>query len=466
MTLFKPPIGSTSITNATTLGGKTESQLSVANSALLNNKSEDNLNVAVATYASNSNTFASHAVDYFTLSTGTSSDTFQVGNATSGPLLKNSSGALLVRDPTDSAAADLTASAINGGIITGTILKAPSYEGNSVDGNTIDLISSHEGTTTSEFSVVTNALTSNNFGRTTLLVSSNDLSYNTYQLYDFISAKDSTAYQSLSSPSGNVTITSNPTVKAQITVNNDGNDNIVWHAGNDGSGSTLDADLLDGNEGSYFATIGGTPSTSFKIDKGASDEVTLTTGRFSGNRLLLKSNSQVLSTSTADTGAAYLMSSGTESSVAAESSGTYNLATLYSSSDLIYMQLAYGDLYSYTNTAMIDIANTKTYIELIAPNSHSIVLNSPSGSASTIKVDNNLVWHAGNDGSGSGLDADLLDGNDSSYFASAEYAVKYYGSLASAPATYKPGDEYYDTSLPALRKYISYDVGWKTVNTT
>jgi len=31
-------------------------------------------------------------------------------------------------------------------------------------------------------------------------------------------------------------------------------DNIVWHAGNDGSGSGLDADLLDGQQGSYYET--------------------------------------------------------------------------------------------------------------------------------------------------------------------------------------------------------------------
>ena len=31
------------------------------------------------------------------------------------------------------------------------------------------------------------------------------------------------------------------------------NGNAIWHAGNDGAGSTLDADLLDGQQGSYYA---------------------------------------------------------------------------------------------------------------------------------------------------------------------------------------------------------------------
>jgi len=34
-------------------------------------------------------------------------------------------------------------------------------------------------------------------------------------------------------------------------------------------------------------------------------------------------------------------------------------------------------------------------------------------------IEGNIVWHAGNDGSGSGLDADLLDGKDSSFFTNA-----------------------------------------------
>lgn len=36
-----------------------------------------------------------------------------------------------------------------------------------------------------------------------------------------------------------------------------------------------------------------------------------------------------------------------------------------------------------------------------------------------IRVNNNKIWHEGNDGSGSGLDADLLDGQNGSYYTSA-----------------------------------------------
>ncbi|MCW4012757.1 MAG: hypothetical protein NWF07_07165, partial [Candidatus Bathyarchaeota archaeon] len=40
-----------------------------------------------------------------------------------------------------------------------------------------------------------------------------------------------------------------------------------------------------------------------------------------------------------------------------------------------------------------------------------------------IRIDDNKVWHAGNDGSGSGLDADTLDGNHGSYYQPASTAV-------------------------------------------
>jgi hypothetical protein len=41
------------------------------------------------------------------------------------------------------------------------------------------------------------------------------------------------------------------------------NGNPVWHAGNDGAGSGLDADTLDGQHGSYYYSPANPPSTSF-----------------------------------------------------------------------------------------------------------------------------------------------------------------------------------------------------------
>ena len=43
----------------------------------------------------------------------------------------------------------------------------------------------------------------------------------------------------------------------------------------------------------------------------------------------------------------------------------------------------------------------------------------------------NIIWHKGNDGSGSGLDADLLDGHDSGYFATASALTTLAGTVSA-----------------------------------
>ncbi|HSF18162.1 MAG TPA: hypothetical protein VLK65_21690 [Vicinamibacteria bacterium] len=65
------------------------------------------------------------------------------------------------------------------------------------------------------------------------------------------------------------------------------------------------------------------------------------------------------------------------------------------------------------------------------------VQNSGAG-AMTLQVDGNKAFHAGNDGSGSGLDADLLDGSDSSAFAIASH--NHTGTYAPASHTHSGAD--------------------------
>lgn len=51
-----------------------------------------------------------------------------------------------------------------------------------------------------------------------------------------------------------------------------------------------------------------------------------------------------------------------------------------------------------------------------------------------IRFKNNIIWHAGNDGSGSGLDADLLDGKQASAFANVTHTHNYAGSTSAGGA--------------------------------
>lgn len=53
-----------------------------------------------------------------------------------------------------------------------------------------------------------------------------------------------------------------------------------------------------------------------------------------------------------------------------------------------------------------------------------------------LTFDSNTIWHAGNDGTGSGLDADLLDGLDSSSFANAAFANTDYTTISATAGVY------------------------------
>ena len=58
---------------------------------------------------------------------------------------------------------------------------------------------------------------------------------------------------------------------------------------------------------------------------------------------------------------------------------------------------------------------------IISPDSSSNTTGLTLNKAGDLKWRDNKVWHAGNDGSGSGLDADTLDGNHASAFATSDH---------------------------------------------
>lgn len=61
----------------------------------------------------------------------------------------------------------------------------------------------------------------------------------------------------------------------------------------------------------------------------------------------------------------------------------------------------------------------------LASHSHSYLPLSGGNLTGALTINSNTVWHAGNDGAGSGLDADSLDGNDASAFALASHSHSY-----------------------------------------
>lgn len=142
----------------------------------------------------------------------------------------------------------------------------------------------------------------------------------------------------------------------------------LWHAGNDGAGSGCDADLLDGQEGSYYvnipARLGYTPANK------AGDTFTGPIGRDAAYYLDFQSGNPLINFDAAD-----------------------------------YM------IYDRAGNALTVFIGSAA--RMILRGSGNLDLGASGGN---LMFNGNFVWHAGNDGAGSGLDADLLDGQDSSYF--------------------------------------------------
>ena len=142
--------------------------------------------------------------------------------------------------------------------------------------------------------------------------------------------------------------------------------NLVWHAGNDGSGSGLDADMVDGIQAerivygkNLYATLDG------RIDL---DTITKT-----GH---------------------YWVGSG---------------ASNYPVNGAV-MHMNYDNGTQYGAQLIVGQAGTETYFR---------------GKSSGVWSSWTKIWHEGNDGSGSGLDADLLDGQHGSYYSPTTHTHNY-----------------------------------------
>ncbi len=149
---------------------------------------------------------------------------------------------------------------------------------------------------------------------------------------------------------------------------------VFWGPNNDGAGSGLDADLLDGQDGSYYSNI---------TQRLGYVPLPVTGGTMTG-KLTLESAVPWIAMSETDTGKQWhVITDGSSFSVREDTSSG---------------------------------ANTRL---LIQPGSLRLTLDS------TLQWGGSTVWHAGNDGAGSGLDADLLDGQDSGYYSNIPQRLGY-----------------------------------------
>jgi len=191
----------------------------------------------------------------------------------------------------------------------------------------------------------------------------------------------------------------------------------LWDSDNDGSGSGLDADLLDGQQGSYYASA-----------SSLSGYLPLTGGTVSGT-----------------TSFSYLQNTaGSKLEVMGGADANQNGIYMWDSTDSnwgIYMAQAGANRSLSGGTACNSLDGralhhirfrtygSDSYRGWIFENESEaakVSITSDTGkiySTGDHYVGSNVVWHAGNDGSGSGLDADLLDGQQGSYYQPASTAI-------------------------------------------
>jgi hypothetical protein len=196
---------------------------------------------------------------------------------------------------------------------------------------------------------------------------------------------------------------------------------VVWNAGNDGAGSGLDADLLDGQHGSYYAVA--SSLNSYLPLAGGTMTGTITGGRTAGTDVVEFAN--------ADNYASMR--------VIRNNAASANRDGMY---------IGYGN----SNSGATRIYGAGS------TSAHAYI----DGSGNWYRSDGNIYWHAGNDGAGSGLDADVLDGvswgNVNVNITTSGYVFSNGESLGTS---LRSGGIYGNLGLYVASTYnMQFDLGW------
>lgn len=168
--------------------------------------------------------------------------------------------------------------------------------------------------------------------------------------------------------------------------------NTVWHAGYQGTGSGLDADLLDGLHAGDFLRSNAIAVNSDKLDGlHAADFLRVDGKAVDSDKLDGESSAAFVKTAGDQVSGNLIFTSNTAGITWNGTGGSVNFTagrlTFNADSDFIWRA---------GNTSLMTLTD--------------------SDAKSGLKFRGNTVWHSGNQGSGSGLDSDTLDGNQASDF--------------------------------------------------
>jgi len=252
--------------------------------------------------------------------------------------------------------------------------------------------------------------------------------------------------------------TADATTNTALYVRHSSNFGEVWHSRNDGTGSGLDADLLDGQHGSYYATAdhghtgldrsswdgikSSTSSGYIEFGPANTSHAHIYTDRpnFYFNKELLVNNNTVWNEGNdgagsgldADTldgiqAASFLRSDANDTSsgvltLSRASSDGINLK-IYNTTNASSATIEFSDNNGQAQKGRLEYHHADGSSNSAGNSFHfdstesstAVIIDQTSGN-SGFYVGTNEVWHTGNDGSGSGLDADKLDGIQASSF--------------------------------------------------
>ena len=200
-----------------------------------------------------------------------------------------------------------------------------------------------------------------------------------------------------------------------------------WHAGNDGSGSGLDADTLDGVEGSGYARAGSTTDDYVWVRRDSTSPALYVTNQSTGAILDLRSgagNGSTVAIVNNDGSSTWNGRISADSGITSYvNSNTPNTTTgpLFGRNSTQYITLHGGSSGNYLHSYSTDASPLGFYITVKTDSTeYSWTFEDSDGSFTSpgaiYAESGNEVWHAGNDGSGSGLDADTLDSYEASEF--------------------------------------------------
>ena len=237
------------------------------------------------------------------------------------------------------------------------------------DANNRIITSDGDGTATAESKLTFDGTTLQLGASTKLDLSTNDSYLNARVMRNESGGSDDGMYIGYgNASSGHTRIYGGGATSGGISVQGSGNGdcyingNVIWNSGNDGSGTGLDADTVDGIHGANF------------VRSDTNDTM----------------NGQLV------------VNTGTDEHIILQGSSNPYIRFREGTTDRAYLQFSASD--------------DAFYIVNQQQNDYIILRGGTSGLKWHADGSEATVWTSGNDGSGSGLDSDLLDGNQGSWY--------------------------------------------------